>query len=96
MSEAIKRIDGWEIRSSQTLICIPCLVEMGEQGCMGPTINEDDKIISLENYVIVNSDSCDFVTDHEVDIVQETLDKLVAQGKIEVVVENGETKYKSI
>jgi len=99
MTEAIKKIDGWEIRASQTLICIPCIVDMGESGFMGPCINGDDKIISLENYVVVNPDSCDFLVDHEVDIdqeVQDTLDKLVAQGKVVVVIENGETKYKSI
>jgi len=99
MTEAIKKIDGWEIRASQTLICIPCIVDMGESGFMGPCINGDDKIISLENYVVVNPDSCDFLEDHEVDIdqeVQDTLDKLVAQGKVVVVIENGETKYKSI
>jgi len=99
MTEAIKKIDGWEIRASQTLICIPCIVDMGESGFMGPCINGDDKIISLENYVVVNPDSCDFLEDHEVDIdkeVQDALDKLVAQGKATVEIIDGVPKYRAI
>jgi len=93
---AIKLIDGWRVETTQILICITCMVDMGESGAMGPTINEHDKMLHLENYVIVHSDSCDYWTEHEDTVVEEALKRLVEQGKVEVIVEDGETKYRAI
>lgn len=97
---AIRLIDGWRVETTQILICISCMVGMGEDGAMGPTINEQDKMIHLENYVIVHPDSCDYESEHENELdkqVAESLRILIEKGKVEGYVgPDGDIKYRAI
>jgi len=82
-------IDGYRIEIEKTSVCLACFLDGGENADMGPTINEDDKMIHIDNIEIVPWVECDYVNDH----IQGALDTLVARGDIIAV---GDGKYRAI
>lgn len=82
---------GWKIKIERIRICIHCLVE-GDAD-YGPALNYEDKLAYIANLDIVEDDDCDFASDHLDYKVQEALKNLLEQGKVKLVVEDGQIKY---
>jgi hypothetical protein len=89
-------MSGWKIKVEKTTICLACFVEGGEIAYMGHVINESDKMIYINNVEIVEDGKCDFVMDHGDMMVEKVLANLIELGKVEIVIEDGEKKYRAI
>lgn len=62
--DEIKHQD-YRIRTVTDQLCLPCLIAAGGNDAYGVTVNEQDKLILIQNVrTCVDPSDCDFVEDH--------------------------------
>jgi hypothetical protein len=90
-------MSGYSIKIELTRICLVCVIGAGSDCQMTPAINEEDKLILINNLVIVDEDDCDFLSEHESDDpIDAILQHLVDSGQVEMLNEDGVIKYRAI
>jgi hypothetical protein len=89
----ITQVSGYRIETTRVVACIDCIVAADDD--FGVTINQDDKMIL--NYLVTIVEGVDCEEDgHDDTITEGALKKLVEQGKVEVVIVDGVTKYRAV